>query len=83
MLYRHGENSRTCAPLPDRGGRAVAGFEDGERQAALGEVRGGGQADRAGADDDDRQVFQWVLIKAPVLTVRYGSAAAGRCGRVR
>ncbi len=47
------------SPLPDRGGRAVAGFQDRERQAALGEVGGGGEADRSGADDDDGQVSAW------------------------
>jgi hypothetical protein len=46
------------SPLPHGRRRPVAGFHEGERDAALGEVGGGGQADRAGADDDDRQVVQ-------------------------
>ncbi len=45
-------------PLPHRGGRAVTGFQDGERQTSLVQVRGGGQTDRAGPDHDDGQVFQ-------------------------
>jgi hypothetical protein len=42
--------------LADRGGGAVIRFEDGEGDAALVQVRRGGQADRSGADDDDGQV---------------------------
>jgi hypothetical protein len=46
------------SPVADGGGRAVAGLEDGERDAAFGEVGGGGQADGAGADDDDRVLVE-------------------------
>ncbi len=58
MLCRHGENSLHVPPLPHRGGRAVASFQDGVRDAAFGEVGGGGEADRAGADDDDGQAVR-------------------------
>ena len=65
-------------PLADRRARAVAGFEDGEGQAALVQVRGGGQADRAGADHHDGQVVHGVHQVTP----RCGGAAWGR-GLVR
>ena len=46
------------SPSTDRGGGCVTTFQDGERDAALGKVSGGGQPDGAGADDDDGQVVQ-------------------------
>jgi hypothetical protein len=42
-------------PLPYGGSRVLAGLEDDEPQAAFGQLRGGGEADRAGADDHDGQ----------------------------
>nr|BFF22821.1 hypothetical protein GCM10025732_07860 [Glycomyces mayteni] len=41
-------------PLADRVGRALARFEDDRGQAAFDQMRGGGEADRAGADHGDR-----------------------------
>ena len=55
MLYRHGVNTRTCPHCAPERRDAVAGLQDQESQAALGQVRGGGQTDRAGADHDDGQ----------------------------
>jgi hypothetical protein len=45
-------------PFVDRRGDARAGLEDDEVESALGELRGGREADRSGADDDDRQVLR-------------------------
>jgi hypothetical protein len=79
-----GREQPHVSPLPHRGRRPVAGFQDGERQAALGQVSGGGQPDRAGADDDDRQVVQAVAqdevskvstVNKVVATTRRASAA--------
>ena len=68
-------------PLAHRGGRTVAGLQDGERDAALGEVRGGGQPDRAGADDDDGQVVQATLIVVLPRTFVGPHAPAGPLSR--
>ncbi len=59
MLYRHGENTRTCPHWRTAAPARVAGLQDEERQSALGEVRGGGQPDRAGADHDDGQIVRY------------------------
>ncbi|GGO61765.1 hypothetical protein GCM10012289_04780 [Nonomuraea cavernae] len=42
-------------PLRHRRADLVPGFQQEEVEAAFGQVRGGGQADRPGADHDDRQ----------------------------
>ena len=62
MLYRHGENSRTCPHCRTAAPAVSPASRTSERQAALVQVRGGGQADRAGADHHDGQVVQGLLI---------------------
>jgi hypothetical protein len=49
------------SPLPHRSGGTVARLQHDEVDAALGQVRGGGEPDRAGADDHDGQGRAGVL----------------------
>ena len=55
-VHRPRREQTDVAPLADRGPDPVAGLHDGEGHLPSGEVGGGGQADRAGSDDDDVRV---------------------------
>ena len=63
------------APLPHARADRVAGLVDHEVDAALDEVGGGGQADRAGADDRDGQG-----VEARCRSARDGEVDQGHAG---